>query len=168
MGLHAVSTHVAPQATTDIRSPDAMKPFATISLHDLLVLGHRLCLNWSEVNPMGDRLTAQDDYGNDISAHRIRGLGLMVQFQHDSGRSQFGTAKGPGRSSSSEFKTEHLFVPSAEADKLAFGIIPGDTRLNLDDVLAATQEDCLNCECSDVQEGNSIHLSPRGVSHYLS
>lgn len=122
-----------------------MKPFAVIDLHDLLILGHRLGLDWASVDPLGDdvKLTAQDDYGNDITGSSIRGLGLVVQFRHDSGLSELDKPSRPGRRERKVFSLEHIMVPSAEADKLAFGIIPGDRRLELDDVLVATREDCL-------------------------
>jgi hypothetical protein len=124
-----------------------MKPFATISLHDLLVLGHRLGLDWTEVDPNNDKLVAQDDFGNDLSAHRVRGLGLVVQYSHDSGRSQLDRAQDKSRLTTA-FRIENLMVPSSAADKLAFGIIPGDTRLHFDDTLVATREDCLNFAAS--------------------
>lgn len=95
-----------------------MKPFATISLHDLLVLGHRLGLEWTEVNPLGGRLTAHDNYGNTISGTTVQGLGLMVQFQHDEGRSELERIDYQGLPSDWQFKLAHLSVPNKHADKL--------------------------------------------------
>ncbi|KUI71859.1 hypothetical protein VM1G_07480 [Cytospora mali] len=128
----------------DFMPPEIVKPFATISLHDLLILCHRLQLDWTEVNPMEGKLTAQDDYGNDVSSYSVRGLGLMIQFRHDTGRSEISRTLKPGIGRVKQYEPEDMMIPSSNADKLAFGIIPGDTRLGLDDVVVARNEDCLN------------------------
>lgn len=98
----------------------------------------------TDVKPQEDRLVAQDDSGNDISAARIRGLGLMVQFQHDSGRSQLDRSSKSGVLPMKQFNLKDLMVPSQEADKLAFGVIPGDTQLGFDDIIVNSLEDCLD------------------------
>ena len=127
-----------------VTRPEVVKPFATIALHDLLILCHRLQLDWTEVDPMEGKLTAQDDYGNDVSSYSVRGLGLMVQFRHDTGRSEVTSSSNFLTGLGKQFNPDDMMIPNSNADKLAFGIIPGDSRLNLDDVVVATNQDCLN------------------------
>lgn len=130
MGLHAVGTtkfHDLSELHNDVYRPDVIKPFATTVLHDLLVLGHRIGLNWTEVRPLEGKLVAQGVHGDYMVSMQVPGLGLMVTFQHDSER---------------KFDPSTLRVPNVYADMLAFGIIPGDTRLGFDNVLVANQKDC--------------------------
>lgn len=47
-------------------------------------------------------------------------------------------------------------IPTTAADKLAFGIIPGDQRLGLNDVLATTDSDCLDYIASLDPEARQI------------
>jgi hypothetical protein len=66
----------------------------------------------------------------------------MVHFQHDSGRSKL-FIKDDKMDTGMAFRKDYLFVPSAEADKLAFGVIPGDAQLGLEDVHVAKPEHCV-------------------------
>ncbi|KUI59527.1 hypothetical protein VP1G_06740 [Cytospora mali] len=64
-----------------------------------------------------------------------------------------------------QYEPEDMMIPSSNANKLAFGIIPGDTRLGLDDVVVARNEDCLNYVSSlydDVIDGQQ---KARGLLH---
>lgn len=130
------------QHFSDAHRPDVRKPVATVALHDLLVLGYRLGLDWTDVDPRGEKLTAQDDFGNDISAFRIMGLGLAVQFRHTVKQNPLELSLSDSNTSAQKFPHE-LMVPNFQADKLAFGVIPGDSRLGFDDIILASEEDCL-------------------------
>ena len=66
----------------------------------------------------------------------------MVHFQHDSGRSKLFMSDAKNDTGMA-FRKDYLFVPSAEADKLAFGVVPGDTQLELEDVHVAEPEHCI-------------------------
>lgn len=137
MGLLAVSarrTRWCQHLT--VGRPDVVKPFATVPLGDLLAIDHRLGLDWIVVKPLLSELTAQDDFGNSISSQSIRGLGTVVNYMQDEGVKQ-----RIGRLGTDE--TNNIFSPSEDADKLAFGILPGDKRLGLTDVTAASVKDCL-------------------------
>lgn len=89
----------------------------------------------------------------------------MVHFQHDAGRSKL-RSKGADVTSVSDFKIDYLYVPSAEADRLAFGIIPGDTELELQDVHVAEQDDCVQyirnlAQDTDQKQSNAADLLQR-------
>ncbi|KAH8430625.1 uncharacterized protein LDX57_008288 [Aspergillus melleus] len=118
----------------DFMPPEALRPFASISLGDLLAIGHRIGLDWTAVDPLQGILQAQDDNGNIISSSDIRGLGTLITFFHDE----------RDRGNQSAYTNAFMPIPTTAADKLAFGIIPGDQRLGLNDVLATTDSDCLD------------------------
>lgn len=117
---------------------------------------------------MEDRLTAQDDHGSDISSYPVRGLGLMVQFRHHTSHSKASEAL-PHRLDRVEldYGPGSMMIPSSFADKLAFGMIPGDARLGFDDVVVATDKDCLNYISSlySDEEGDVRGLLKKGFEH---
>ncbi|ROV92253.1 hypothetical protein VPNG_09680 [Cytospora leucostoma] len=63
-----------------------------------------------------------------------------------------------------KYGPRNKMIPSSFADKLAFGIIPGDALLGFDDVVVATDEDCLNYISSlhSNEEGDARGLLKNG------
>lgn len=139
-------TNHHPRPVTQIHRPEALRPFASISLGDLLAIGHRIGLDWTAVDPLQGILQAQDDSGNIISSSDIRGLGTLITFFHDE----------RDRGNQSAYTNAFMPIPTTAADKLAFGIIPGDQRLGLNDVLATTDSDCLDYIASLDPEARQI------------
>ena len=110
--------------------PDVVRPLATATLGNVLVIAHRLGMDWISVRPNDSHLHAQG-HGQSLTSIEIRSLGLALRY----------TNKDPQREINGDFTRlptatfkgsrplSHLFIPTKEADKLAFGFIPADPEL---------------------------------------
>ena len=133
-----------------------VRPFATASLGDMLILGHRLGMKWHDINLPNGELRAEGGNGNSISSTLARGLGTLINFSHDEGLK----ARQPKKWEANLWKG--LYIPNRHADKYAFGIIAGDPQLEFDDVNAGTEEDVLRTmEGFDRSPGNRIYQKLR-------
>ena len=121
----------------DLMPPDVVRPLATTTLGDILVIAHRLGLDWTTVRPNEGLLHAHG-HGQSLTSIEIRSFGLALRYtnkdpQRESAEDIFlptGEKFGDSRSLS------RLFVPTTEVDKMAFGFIPENTELG-------TGEHCL-------------------------
>jgi hypothetical protein len=117
--------------------PDVVRPMASTRLGDLLVIGHRLGMDWIDVRPSENVLRARRN-GKSLTAFEIRGLGLALRY----------TDKDPQRDNIADLfviptstfmhpqSLSPLSVPTTAVDKMAFGFIPSDADLG-------TEEYCL-------------------------
>ena len=91
----------------DFMPPEMIRPLATSTLGDIVILAVRLGMQWRALKPENARLQA-DGNGYSLSATEVRGLGIVFRF----------AATG--------FHNElPRLVPSGEQDKLLCGIVPG-------------------------------------------
>ena len=114
----------------DLIPPDVVRPLATARLGDLLVLGHRLGMDWTLLEPDESRLFAEGNGQNFVSLE-IRSLGLALRY----------TNRDPQLVRREDFfhiskqriegsrLISRLFVPTVNADMMAFGFIPADPVL---------------------------------------
>lgn len=118
----------------DLMPPDVVKPLATTTLGDILVIAHRLGLDWTTVRPNEGLLHAHG-HGQSLTSIEIRSFGLALRY----------TNKDPQRESSDDIffppikkvdgsrTLSRLFIPTAAVDKMAFGFIPADPELDTDE-----------------------------------
>ncbi|KEF50971.1 uncharacterized protein A1O9_12969 [Exophiala aquamarina CBS 119918] len=111
----AIESHLR---SWDLLPPDAVRPFASISLGDLLTLCFRLRLTVQEMKP--GQFSA-DGFGNSFSSLQIQGLGMIVQYRYDPSNDRADNVR----------HANTKFIPCESADKLAFSIIPGHNLLGL-------------------------------------
>jgi hypothetical protein len=103
----------------DLMPPDAVRPFASITLGDLLTLCYRLRITVDDLRP--GRFSA-NGFGNNLASLQIQGLGMVVQYQYDSSHDpEYHALK----------RANTKFIPSENADKMAFAIIPRNERLGI-------------------------------------
>lgn len=98
----------------DFMPPELLRPVASITLGDLIVLAHRMGMTWQELR-LGTGVLHAEGHGQSMFASMARGFGIMVQYTRDDAFE----IKNMMR------ECEKLLVPSMAADKLSFGIIPG-------------------------------------------
>lgn len=125
----ALSTpYIEPREQTwDMMPPDLLRPAASASLGNIIVLAHRLGMGWREIR-IGTGVLHAEGYGQAISGSMSRGIGILVQYTRDK------AFDGKRRNT----PWERLVIPSVYADMLGFGIIPGglgipDLSLQADD-----------------------------------
>lgn len=109
----------------DLMPPDVLRPLATSTLGDVLVLAHRLRIVWRVLEPAKRIMQGDSPLGYSFSALEVRGLGLVLEFT----RGDFFDMKTENRFSNAK---KPPYVPSQAADKMAFGIIPGCQDLHID------------------------------------
>ncbi|KAL3422755.1 modin [Phlyctema vagabunda] len=136
----------------DFMPPDVIRPFASATLGDMLVIVHRLGMKWLEIRPSVGILRAEGENGMSISSIMVHGLGVLIYFAHDDvGKLYEGNLW--------EYEVwKGLYIPHNDADKLAFGIIPGDRRLGLPDFKVGTDEDVLKVMSSFDQSQGKKHV----------
>ncbi len=108
----------------DFQPPEIVRPFASSTVGDIVALGHRLGMSWSEIRP-GDGVMRAEGNGHTLTSTSIRGLGILFQYTFD---------RAVIEKNQSSY-TSHLTIPSDEADKFGFGILPGYSDLGLPDII---------------------------------
>ena len=96
----------------DFMPVDALRPLASIQLGDLLVLCYRLRILWRDLR-LGDKFLRAEGRGHSFSSIDIRGLGFVVEYRY-----------AKNNAPEVDPPANLHFIPSREADKLAFGLIP--------------------------------------------
>lgn len=119
--------------TWDFVSPDIVRPCASSTVGDIIALSHRLGMAWSEkdLRP-GDGVMRAEGNGQSISSTVVRGFGLLLQYTYDEASHSKTTWNDDGEESRSNPLAD-LTIPTEEADKLGFQIIPGLRCLGLPD-----------------------------------
>ena len=116
----------------DLMPAELTRPLAATTVGDLIVIAHRLGMQWMDIRPSRGIMRA-DGNGHSLSPIQVRGYGLVVQYAND-----------PSFEERERFN--NILIPTREADKLACGIIPGCKALVVPDLRLTTT-------------GRSIHLS---------
>lgn len=97
----------------DLVPPDVVRPLATSTVGDIIVLAGRMQLRWIEPSASEGKMRAEGDHRS-LTQTQIRGLGIVLSFNCT--RSDVPTQ-------------DPVLVPSTECDKLRCGIIPGNEEM---------------------------------------
>ncbi|KAF2823684.1 hypothetical protein CC86DRAFT_58612 [Ophiobolus disseminans] len=114
----------------DFMPPEMVRPVASTTIGCIISLVHRLGMNWVELKP-DEAIVRASGNGRSISTSRVRGLGLVVEY--NSNGSSLGMRPLRDLSTSlyldgarySDAYSVLLRIPSRKADKMACGILPG-------------------------------------------
>ncbi|KAF2105762.1 hypothetical protein BDV96DRAFT_655336 [Lophiotrema nucula] len=106
----------------DFMLPEALRPFATMTVGTLVVLAHRLGMTWRDLRPSTNIIRAEGN-GHHLLSTQIRGFGMIVQYTYDDTH-QLSTVTRPLQ----------LRIPTKTSDKLGCGILPGCKDLKLPDL----------------------------------
>ena len=98
----------------DFIPPNIVRPVATSTVGDIIVLAHRLGMAWTDLRP-ADGIMRAEGRGRSIISTTVRGFGMLLLFKYDR------VGKVPHSYLNSEDPED--IIPSAPADKLGFGII---------------------------------------------
>ena len=66
----------------DFIPPDILRPVATSTVGDIIVLAHRLGMAWTDLRP-ADGIMRAEGYGRSIISTAVRGFGIFLQFDSD-------------------------------------------------------------------------------------
>ncbi|KAJ4296817.1 hypothetical protein N0V90_006865 [Kalmusia sp. IMI 367209] len=97
--------------TWDFMPPDMVRPLAETNIGDIIVLALRMGMQWRALEPENGKMQA-DGNGFSLTATDVRGLGIVLRFNSAGSHDDF-----------------PRIVPGRGADKMLFGIVPGDPIL---------------------------------------
>ncbi|KAI9710338.1 MAG: hypothetical protein M1820_002833 [Bogoriella megaspora] len=104
----------------DLMPPELTRPLAASTVGDLIVMAHRLGLQWRDIRP-GQGFIRADGNGHSLSSTTVRGYGMVVQYSNDA-------------SFERRDRWKNLMIPTEQADKMGCGIIPGSKALLIPDL----------------------------------
>ena len=116
----------------DFVPPEVVRPLASVMVCDLAVMARRLGMIWKQFEPLEGNLRAEGN-GHTITSTVVRSMGTVLQI----GVKDFLPSGDPAE----EFN--ELYVPSEAADKMGFGLVPGEASLGVPDYKLGTEEEVL-------------------------
>lgn len=116
----------------DFVPPEVVRPLASVTICDLAIMARRLGMIWKQFEPLDGNLRAEGN-GHTITSTAVRSMGTVLQI----GVKDF----LPSADDSEE--SNELYIPSEAADKMGFGIVPGDASLGVPDYKLGTEEEVL-------------------------
>jgi hypothetical protein len=149
----------------DFMLPEVVRPFATSTVSDLAILTCRLGVVWKEFRPVDGVMEGQSSNSEHVfSATKVRGIGILLTYIRNSYdpnselllNQEYDRSRHAQRPRAvDEEKNETLqlddgfdekrkarlplYVWSPDADKLWFGILPGNSAFGLPDLKIGTQ-----------------------------
>ncbi|KAL8997137.1 MAG: hypothetical protein Q9169_003520 [Polycauliona sp. 2 TL-2023] len=127
----------------DFVPPEVIRPLAVATLQDIAIFSRRLGMRWKTFEPSEGILRAEGNH-HTVDSTTVRSVGVVVQF------SIRNTLSYPR-------SFEELYIPTEQADKMGFGILPGDDKLHIPDHVIRTPADCLARTLEiDVEAGDTL------------
>lgn len=117
----------------DFMPPDVVRHFASTTVSEIAIIARRLGMMWKEFRPTEGIMEAEGS-SQGLSATIVRGIGIMLQYRNMSAsknKSIFGHAC---------HSTPEACVCTTEADRMWFGILPGNPGLDLPDFDIGTED----------------------------
>lgn len=103
----------------DFMSPEIVRPFAVTSISDIGVMARRMGMTWTDFRPEDGILRAEGN-GHVLSSTLVRSIGMILQYMYVGPPDKDTTLSRP-----------NIYIPTTEADKLGFGILPGYKALSI-------------------------------------
>ncbi|KAL8773337.1 MAG: hypothetical protein Q9209_001731 [Squamulea sp. 1 TL-2023] len=116
------------QRSWDFVPPEVVRPLAVVSISDIAIIARRLNMEWKQFRPLEGNLQAEGD-GHTISSADVRSMGTVLQI----GVRDLLPSEG----------IHDLYIPSEPADKMGFGIVPGEPHLGIPDHKIGTEEEIM-------------------------
>ena len=116
----------------DFVPPEVVRPLAVVSVSDIAIMARRLGVLWKQFDPLEGNMRAEGN-GFTITSTFVRSMGIVLQI-------------GVNDPLSNEYDREQiheLYIPSEAADKMGFGIVPGQVGLNIPDYKLGTEAQVL-------------------------
>lgn len=140
---YTIPTVTSQKHSWDFVPPDVIRPLAVATLQDIAVFSRRLGMRWKTFEPSEGALRAGGN-GHTLHSTTVRSVGVVARF----------TMRDPLTYPNS---LGELYIPTPPADKMGFGILPGDYSLFIPDHIIGTPADCLARTLEiDVQAGETL------------
>jgi len=130
----------------DFMPPEIVRPVASSTIGDVIAITQRLGMGWRDIRP-DDGVMRAEGNGQSIVSTIVRGFGILMQYSSDSAVFHKNVDSW-----------KNVSIPSEEADKLGFGIIPGFKELGLSDFVFG--------DSSEVDAVKTA-MEQLGINHYV-
>lgn len=116
----------------DFVSPEVVRPLAVVSISDIAIMARRLGMLWKQFDPLEGNMRAEGN-GFTITSTLVRSMGIVLQIG----------VNDPLPDEYDKEQIHELYIPSEAADKMGFGIVPGQAGLNIPDFKLGTEAQVL-------------------------
>ncbi|KAL9070462.1 MAG: hypothetical protein Q9161_004886 [Pseudevernia consocians] len=116
----------------DFVPPEVVRPLASVTVCDLAVMARRLGMIWKQFEPLNGNFRAEGN-GHTITSTAVRSMGTVLQI----GVKDFLPNANPAED------LNELYIPSEAADKMGFGMVPGEASLGVPDYKLGTEAEVL-------------------------
>ena len=116
----------------DFVPPEVVRPLAVVSISDIAILARRLGMIWRQFEPLDGNLRAEGN-GHTISSAAVRSMGTVLTIGIQDPLPKFDAVDG----------LDEVYIPKEAADKMGFGIVPGEPGLGIPDYKLGTEEEVL-------------------------
>ncbi|KAL9100532.1 MAG: hypothetical protein Q9163_004105 [Psora crenata] len=126
-GTHTIPCILLKKRSWDFMPPEVVRPFASTTVTDIAILALRMGMSWRIFKPEEGQMEAEGN-GHVLSSTLIRALGTLLRYVRDEGAPFYkikSYLRPPGHRSSAG----GLLVETDQADKMWFGILPGNTSV---------------------------------------
>lgn len=116
----------------DFVPPEVVRPLAVVGVSDIAIMVRRLGMLWKQFDPLEGNMRAEGN-GFTVTSTLVRSIGIVLQI-------------GVSDPLPDEYDMEQvheLYIPSEAADKMGFGIVPGQAGLNIPDYKLGTEAQVL-------------------------
>lgn len=133
----------------DFMPPDVVRPFASSTVSEIAIMARRMGMIWKDFRPTEGIMKAEGGF-HVLSSTEVRGLGTLLQYRHIGG----GATDADPDTEATSSKRRRLFgdetdmtsessyhVWTADADRMWFGILPGNPDLGLPDFTIGSSEE---------------------------
>ncbi|MCJ1458891.1 hypothetical protein MMC28_009267 [Mycoblastus sanguinarius] len=117
----------------DFVPPEVIRPLAMVTVSDIAVMARRLGMVWKQFEPLDGKFKAEGNGHTLISSTAIRSTGTVLQIE----------LRDPLPEIYDADDINELYIPSEAADKMGFGIVPGQPALGVPDYKAGTEDEVL-------------------------
>jgi hypothetical protein len=119
--------------------PDIERPVAVTTVSNIATMARRLGMSWRAFRPEDGIMRAEGN-GHVLSSTLARSIGIVLRYHHVGGLTPSSSSTYPNAKPSSGAE---LYIPTREADMMAFGKLPGCDGLKIPSFGLGTFEDVL-------------------------
>lgn len=116
----------------DFVPPEVVRPLAVVGVSDIAIMVRRLGMLWQQFDLLEGHMRAEGN-GFTVTSTSVRSIGIVLQF----------VVSDPLPDDYDMEQVHELYIPSEAADKMGFGIVPGQAGLNIPDYKLGTEAQVL-------------------------
>ncbi len=157
----------------DFMPPDIVRPVAVTTLSDIATMARRLGMSWRTFRPEEGVMRAEGN-GHVITSTLARSIGIVLHYQLCQHVERVKVSSPATFSRTKSSSGVALYIPSREADMMAFGILPSYNDLSIPSFRVGTFSETLaamdiidpTCKASETLNNIRNLLAGKWDAHY--